>query len=69
MVLPEDLRNMTINLMAPILVNIRDLIGCQILMDHREVPLRYPAYQALMEYYSDNDAEGVGDSAGSDKKD
>ena len=69
MVLPEDLKNMTINLMAPILVNIKDMIGCQIMMDHREVPLRYPAYQALMEYYTNDDAEGVGDSAGFNKKD
>ena len=66
MVLPEDLRQMTINLMAPILINIKDMIGCQVLMDHKDIPLKYPAYDALMEYHKD--AERGDSGACSDKE-
>lgn len=68
MVLPDNLKSMTINLMAPVLINIKKMIGCQVLMDHREVPLRYPAYVPLMEYYKNN-KEGVDDNVGADQKD
>jgi Uncharacterized protein conserved in bacteria len=68
MVLPNDLKEMTINLMAPILINIKKMVGCQVLMDHREVPLRFNAYVPLMEYYKNN-KEGVDDNAGTDQED
>jgi flagellar assembly factor FliW len=68
MVLPIDLKNMTMNLMAPILINIKKMVGCQVLMDHREVPLRFPVYISLMEYYKNN-KEGVDEHAGIDQKD
>ncbi len=67
MVLPEDLHDMTVNLMAPIVINIRDMNGCQVMMDNRDVPLRLPAFEPLMEYYKN--AEEVDGFAGFDEKD
>lgn len=66
MVLPEDLHDMTVNLMAPILINIRDMIGCQVMMDGRDIPLRLPAFEMLMECY--RNAKEVEGCAGSDAK-
>jgi flagellar assembly factor FliW len=66
MVLPEDLHQMTVNLMAPIVINIKGMIGCQMMMDHGDVPLSLPAFELLMEYYKN--AEEVDRSAGSDEK-
>ncbi|WP_066683523.1 flagellar assembly protein FliW [Christensenella intestinihominis] len=51
MVIPDDLTKMTINLMAPLLVNIRKMIGAQIMMDYITLPISEPAFDALIEYY------------------
>ena len=67
MVLPEKLEDMTVNMMAPLIINIKDMIGCQVMMDHRDVPMRLPAFALLMEYYKNN--EEVDGHAGVDEKD
>jgi len=54
MVLPEELSKMTVNLMAPILINVKEMLGVQIMMDYKPLPLRYPAFEALMKYYNEN---------------
>jgi hypothetical protein len=45
---------MTVNLMAPILINVKEMLGVQIMMDYKPLPLRYPAFEALMKYYNEN---------------
>ncbi len=67
MVLPEDLHQMTVNLMAPIVINIKDMIGCQVIMDREDVPLRIPAFDLLIQYYKN--VEEVDDCVGFDEKD
>lgn len=72
MVVPEDIRNTTINLCAPILINIKNNEARQIVMESdRENAIRYPAFAALAEYYQSQEALGKereGD-AGTDEKD
>ena len=64
MVLTEDLSKMTVNLMAPILINVKAMLGTQVMMDYKPIPIKYPAYDALMEYYKTNAGE-VEQDAGS----
>ena len=68
MVLPDDLSKMTINLMAPLLINVDEMLGIQIMMDYKPLPLRFEAFDALMEYYNNRDenAEGRNGDAGAD---
>lgn len=66
MVLPEDLQKMTVNLMAPILVNIKEMIGTQVMMDNKPLSIRHPVFESLMEYYKN--AEEVDADAGTDAK-
>ena len=47
-VIPEDIRQMTVNLAAPIIINAKEGIGKQILIDAKELPIRYPIYDAVM---------------------
>ncbi len=65
MVLPEDLSKMTVNLMAPLLVNVKDMLGTQVMMDYKPLPIKYPAFDALMKYYKSIGKEDGAD-AGSD---
>jgi len=67
MVLPEDLTKMTVNLMAPLLINVTEMLGTQIMMDYKPLPIRFAAFDSLMEYYK-NDAEEVEPDAGTDAK-
>ena len=48
-VIPEDIRNMTVNLAAPVVINAKRGIGKQIIIDAAELPLRYPIYEAIKE--------------------
>ena len=48
-VIPEDIRNMTVNLAAPVVINAKRGIGKQIIIDAAELPLRYPIYEAVQE--------------------
>ncbi len=64
MVLPEELSKMTVNLMAPVLINVKEMLGTQVMMDYKPLPIRYPAFDSLMKYYR-NISKEVGLSAGS----
>lgn len=68
MVLPEDLSQMTVNLMAPLLINVSKMLGSQIMMDYKPLPIRYPAFEPLMEYYKKGTGE-VEPDAGADAED
>ena len=67
MVLPEELPKMTVNLMAPLLINVKEMLGTQVMMDYKPLPIRYPAFDSLMKYYK-NLTEEVDRDAGSDAK-
>ncbi|MGE5495284.1 MAG: flagellar assembly protein FliW [Burkholderiales bacterium] len=47
-VIPEDIKKMTINLAAPIVINVKHGIGKQIIIDAKELPIRFPGYEAVM---------------------
>ena len=46
-VIPEDVRKMTVNLAAPVVINAKRGIGKQIIIDAAELPLRFPVYEAI----------------------
>lgn len=48
MVIPQDVKDMTINLAAPIVINVKHGIGKQIIIDAKELPIRYPGYEVVM---------------------
>jgi hypothetical protein len=50
-VIPEKLENMTVNLAAPILINIRANLGKQIIFDRKNYQIQYPAFAAICKYY------------------
>ncbi len=62
-VIPSDLKAMTTNLQAPILINAKSCRGKQIILGN-DYELRHPIYDALSEYLS-----GGGADAGSDSQD
>lgn len=47
-VIPSDVKKMTVNLAAPIIINARCGIGKQIIIDASELPVRMPVYEAVM---------------------
>lgn len=44
---PSDLTKMTVNLKGPIVINVDDKKGCQIIADGEEYPVKYPIYDIL----------------------
>lgn len=63
-VIPEDLSQMTANLAAPILINIRLNEGKQIIVDSKDYPTRYPVFGDIVKLMKGDDAD-----AGTDSKD
>lgn len=59
MVLPEQLSDMTVNLMAPILINTKDMLGTQVMMDYKSFSIAYPAFEALVKYYEQENEEAA----------
>ncbi|MDL2220631.1 flagellar assembly protein FliW [Eubacteriales bacterium OttesenSCG-928-N14] len=47
-VIPEQIEKMTANLAAPIIVNAKAGLGKQIIVDAKELPVRYPIYESVM---------------------
>jgi flagellar assembly factor FliW len=47
-VIPDDMRNMTINLAAPVVINVKHGIGKQIIIDAKELPMKFPGYEVVM---------------------
>ena len=44
---PADVKKMTANLRAPIIVNSNTRMGCQIITENQDYPVRYEVYEAL----------------------
>jgi len=47
-VIPQEIKDMTINLAAPIVINVKHGIGKQIIIDAKELPIKFPGYEAVM---------------------
>lgn len=47
-VIPTDIKAMTVNLAAPIIINAKRGIGKQIIIDAMELPIRFPIYEAIL---------------------
>lgn len=47
-VIPQDVKKMTVNLAAPIIINAKLGLGKQIIIDAKELPIRMPVYEAVM---------------------
>ncbi|MDD5018156.1 MAG: flagellar assembly protein FliW [Eubacteriales bacterium] len=47
-VIPSEVEKMTVNLAAPIIINAKRGIGKQIIIDAKELPIRFPVYDAVM---------------------
>ncbi len=47
-VIPQNIKDMTINLAAPVVINVKKGIAKQILIDAKELPIRFPGYNAIM---------------------
>ncbi len=51
-VIPDDIKNMTVNLCAPILINMKNRKARQIIMEYGQSnAIRYPAFAGLVAYY------------------
>ncbi len=44
---PHDLTKMTVNLMGPFIINIKDMKGAQCIVENDEYPVKYPIYDIL----------------------
>lgn len=44
---PEDIKNMTVNLKAPIVINTETLKGAQIIVENEDALVRFPVYDIL----------------------
>lgn len=47
MSVPKDIKNMTVNLQAPIVINADEKKACQIIVDTDKYPIRFPIYEIL----------------------
>jgi flagellar assembly factor FliW len=62
-VVPGDIKKMTVNLAAPIIINTKGGKGKQIIIDAAELPIRYPIYDAIVKKL-----KGGAEDAGADEK-
>ncbi len=62
-VLPEDIRQMTINLLAPLVINVQEKSGKQIVLQDR----RYTINHSILKELRSNERGGIAD-AGSDQE-
>lgn len=44
---PSDLTQMTVNLQGPILINVDEKKGCQVIVDADKFPVKFPIYEIL----------------------
>ncbi len=47
--IPSDLKKMTVNLMAPFIINAESKKACQIIVDNGDYAIKYPIYDILQE--------------------
>lgn len=45
--IPSDLTRMSVNLQGPIIINVEEHRGCQIIVDGAQYPVKYPIYELL----------------------
>ena len=44
---PHDLKQMTVNLMGPFIINVKECKGVQTIVDNEEYPVKFPIYEIL----------------------
>lgn len=59
-VVPEDITKMTANLAAPIIVNAKLGIGKQIIVDAKELPIRFPIYDVIVKKLTEGGEANAG---------
>jgi len=45
--IPSDLTKMSVNLQGPFIINIEEYRGCQLIVEGRDYPVRFPIYDIL----------------------
>ena len=45
--IPSDIKQMSVNLRGPIVINAEEKMACQIIVDGDEYPVKYPIYEVL----------------------
>lgn len=43
-VIPENIREATVNMKSPVIINFKERIGMQVILDNREYPVRFPLF-------------------------
>ncbi len=49
MTVPKDITKMTVNLQAPIIINVDERKACQVIVDTDKYPVRFPIYDIMNE--------------------
>ena len=44
---PADLKQMSVNLQGPIIINVEERKACQLIVEHGDYPVRFPIYEIL----------------------
>lgn len=44
---PSDLKQMSVNLQGPIIINVEERRACQLIVEHGEYPVKFPIYEIL----------------------
>ena len=44
---PGDLTKMSVNLQGPVIINVEEYKGCQIIVENKEYPVKFPIYEIL----------------------
>jgi len=63
-VIPKDIKKMTVNLVAPILINMQAALGKQVVMDNKRYSTRHPAFEGFYAAAT----KGGGASVGAEQK-
>lgn len=45
--IPGDLTKMSVNLQGPMIINVEEYKGCQIIVENKEYPVKFPIYEIL----------------------
>jgi len=61
-VIPDDIKNMTVNMAAPIIINAKLGIGKQVIIDSKDLSVRHPVYEDIMNLLSGGDADASPDT-------
>ncbi|MCL2747423.1 MAG: flagellar assembly protein FliW [Oscillospiraceae bacterium] len=59
-VIPREFRNMTTNLLAPILINTKNNVGKQVILDSGEYDLRHPIFEKVRKLVQKGGASDAG---------